>query len=248
MRNPSKHPIRRHARKSTRKRFRLPVNGIERLERRELLAADSINLTEQFDAQRLAAEEFVRLGPKNEADVPNFVDAGDSYWAGEREVQLFRRTDQFLVGGEADADAAQLGRDLSAAPETISEFNVELSPTESSYVVTSDSVGGEDEVGRVVRQLDELNSVQWASPAFVTADGASILIEQEIVVALADGVDPQGFFETEYQAFERISGTPNQYVATVDGGSLEVLDLNQVKTDLQMSLKNSKTLCVDRVY
>ncbi|MEZ6089955.1 MAG: S8 family serine peptidase, partial [Pirellulaceae bacterium] len=132
-----------------------------------------------------------------------------TYSVGGESIAIDPSYDQFVVNvaGELTSSAASansVGLDLS--PDKFLTTNTALVSVDAATSPT-----------QTFSAISSLAGVDWAGPAFInSATGGRMVPTDEVIVSLKAGVDASEFFATGYTKFKRLSGTANQYVATID--------------------------------
>ncbi|MFV1965259.1 MAG: hypothetical protein ACC628_07525, partial [Pirellulaceae bacterium] len=158
---------------------------------------------------------------------PDLVAGGDFYRADGRQVPLWRRTDQVVVGLHADADLQLLSTEWALGSEPVTTWDADSwLDVDTPTLSLSPEWAGDLDV--TMAKLTDLPGVDWAAPVFVSSEsGLNLWPSEEIVVALTDNTNPEVFFATDaFANFRRMDFTTDQFIATVASrgglGALEV--------------------------
>ena len=216
--------------RARRTRLRRPVS-IEVLEDRTLLTSGS--LTPVLGS---GADLAVDLQLSQQPERPTTAHEQDFYWSNGQQVRLQRLTDEQILRFAPATDVDALLDSLTSSGDALDGWAVSHFLDHDTVVMRHVSAG-QAGTSETFNPFSSVPEVQWSAPVFVTAGGgAKVTVTDEIIVALRPGVDPAHFFAGGYTGFQRIAGTPDQYVATVQsGGPLAVLALaDSLRSDPQV--------------
>ena len=149
------------------------------------------------------------------------VDAGDYYLSGPEGVRqpLLRVTDEVVVKVSSTENGEAVIAEFSGDGGVLAGFTqVRKIESESIYTLKAPA-GTVLDIDGTVGSLQEIASVEWASPSFVHAGGTRTVPTNEVIVK-APGVEGATFFEgsISWRMF-----TPDTWVVTVPGGPLGAL-------------------------
>jgi hypothetical protein len=167
--------------------------------------------------------------PGPPVSLPRTTDIGDHYFYFDERIDLLRAEDEFVIAVTPDADVSAVVTSLTTTEgplagyelaRTLDERRIVLSRPDGIPFTPVDLVDVESTVG-----------VAWASPVFVGKDSGTLgVVTDEIIVALAAGVDPEEFFAEGYVSWSPL--VANQYVAVLeDGGTVALDTANALATD-----------------
>jgi len=160
-----------------------------------------------------------------------WIDRGDYYWADGRQVPLYRRLDEVVVGLREPVHDIHQAQFVLALASPVAQ--VEMSVLLDKQAVTVS--GSFADLDAALQSMAQDPAVAWASPAFINGEaGLKQWITDEVIIALEPGVDPIEYFANPtYSGYRPIDCTTDQFVATVaSGGGLAVLSLtDQLRSD-----------------
>lgn len=198
----------------------------------------------------LPAEATATLVPLEVSEstiIPTLLDEGDFYWADGRQISLLRRTDQVVVGLNANADLQLLSTQWATTSDsvTIGEVNVTGAPSvapagesaaawetdtslDAGVVALTFSPEWAGDLDTTLTQFSDLPSVEWAAPVFLNSEsGLHQVVTDEIIVALEPGTDAEAYFGVDlFSGYRPLLGTSDQFVASAASDNpLAVLDM-----------------------
>jgi subtilisin family serine protease len=215
---------------------------VEQLEERCLLAFDAVAFTALLDdpiSQRSA-------GVADSLDsIPSLIDRGDFYWADGRQIKLYRRTDELLVGLHSGTDPVAFASRLQSTLPGL-QGAIHTKPTlHNGLLRLSPESGGITDLDRALAGLANISGVDWAAPVFVNGEsGLRQWLTDEIVVRLNGGVDRTSFFaDGRFGSHRSLAGFDDQFVVEVVGGGLAGLNLaNALSTDERLAWAAPNTI------
>jgi hypothetical protein len=164
---------------------------------------------------------------KYEAPAPRTWDAGDFYWYEDEQVRLVRMLDAIVVGVEKGVDPDRLSVELTGRGGVLRRFElVQILKTEERtrdvlYLQTPQPLTVK-KFEKLLRDVERVEGVTWASAGFETELGHKALVTNEIIVSLADGVNPEEFFAVGFTGYRRFF---DSYIGYASVGGVEALEL-----------------------
>ena len=150
---------------------------------------------------------------------PSLFDAGDFYGTEGRQVRLLRVAGELVVRLAPATDAEAFARRVTSREGPLAGFERTAMLDESTIRFESPAKRGvpSEEIFDRVRGIGE---VVWAAPVFFIDEiDTRLYVTDEIVVALRAGTDPARIFGEDFTSYRRLSGTPDQFIATVRAGA-----------------------------
>jgi subtilisin family serine protease len=156
------------------------------------------------------------------------------YWASGEKIELTEQSDQLAIKISNDSSNAVLEK-LTAFDGLLADYRVQERVTDDVWRLEKASPIGPFITNSIDTESFEAEAVDWVTESFVaSANGNQVVIVDELIVGLREGIAPVDFFEsvrglTGDMQYHPLLGTPDQFVVTLSGKSgQETLEIANV--------------------
>jgi subtilisin family serine protease len=145
------------------------------------------------------------------------ADQGDYYFSGSEKTPLWRHPDQFVINVDGTTSIDDAFAALLRADAALANYDIARRFGATTFAISArPGIAGEIDS----TTLSRVSGIDWATPLFQYGENGSWLaVNDEVIVALKDGVAPKDFFGAEFASWRRLAGTNDQFVATLAEGA-----------------------------
>gem|GEM_PF-1463610 len=164
------------------------------------------------------------------------------YWANDEQIELVEQTDTYAIK-LANSQTQPILSDLTSGDGALADYHFVESIATDTWRIEKSSPIGPFIAPSVDPKSFQSPGVEWLTSSFKTTEGDHrIIVVDELIVGLRDGIDPDSYFSSLHDIagdFEvrPLLGTPDQFVLTLAGrtGTATIELANQLHEESRLS-------------